>query len=185
MNTGYVINNEQLAGVALDKIFMEIDYDRNPMQRDVLQECIKDLKSGDTLWVEAMEMLGQSIIALNKIIHSIIKKGVKICFIKEKINFSDQDTPINQNTLQFLNHMAVFEKRMAEKQLRRIAKDGCYRGRPSKRHRVSNQVLDAAIVDINRGKEKTEVAKEFNISRPAFDRWLRERKEELTKIVTL
>ncbi len=172
MVIGYLRNKDTLPGISLDKVFKEDE--KFVPDSKVLKKCIQILRPGDILYIETLDMLGNSFMALKTTVDNLVDRGVVVNFIKEAIEFSqDHGSPEGQTALNVLNHAAAFEKRAAKTKLNGLRNPG----RPD--IRFSSQAMDKVITDISNGKTRASIAKELDVSRPTLNKLINNRKQEL------
>jgi DNA invertase Pin-like site-specific DNA recombinase len=101
-------------------------------------------------------------------------KGIRIEFIKEHLTFTGDDSPISKLMLSVMGAVHEFERALIkERQLEGIAlakKRGVFRGR-------KKSLSQSAVVElrqkITNGMSKSQVAREFGISRQTLYQYLR------------
>ena len=174
----------QLDGVALDKVFTEKASGKDAA-RPQLIACMEYLREGDWLIVHSMDRLARNVQDLLRIVDELTRKGVTVQFVKESLTFTGEDSPIANLMLAIMGACAQFERALIrERQREGIAlakKAGKYKGR--------RQVLDAAGLDVIKGKlcagmSKARVAREMGISRETLYKYLREAGEGQASTVT-
>ena len=131
----------QLDGIALDKVFTDKESGATT-DRPQLQAMLEYVREGDTIYVHSIDRLARSLVDLLKLVEDLIKRGVHICFDKEKLEFTGVDNPTQHLMLSMMGAVAQFERAMIkERQREGIAKakqKGVYKGR-------TKTVDDAAI----------------------------------------
>ena len=122
----------QLDGVELDKRFMDkvSGKDRN---RPQLEQMIDFVREGDIVFCHSMDRLARNLDDLRLLVKKLTGKGVKVCFVKESLTFTGEDSPMANLLLSVMGAIAEFERElMKERQREGIAlakKAGAYKGR--------------------------------------------------------
>lgn len=174
MNIGYQYTDSRtvLDGITLDKVFIETDEQGLPLDSPKFDECINYLRTGDTLYIQNMDMLGQNLQGLNKVVDMLTGKGVVVFFVKEKIQFSDKDE--DQKALNVLGKAAAFERSTAQRCLSgKIGRMKVY---------IPPEEIDQALADDAKGVTKTALAKRLGISRQTLYVKFAERKRQLSQL---
>jgi DNA invertase Pin-like site-specific DNA recombinase len=163
----------QLDGIKLDKTFLDkaSGKDTNRPQLELMM-CF--VRSGDTLIVHSMDRLARDQNDLHRIVQILTGKGIRIEFIKEHLTFTGDDSPISKLMLSVMGAVHEFERALIkERQLEGIAlakKRGVFRGR-------KKSLSQSAVVElrqkITNGMSKSQVAREFGISRQTLYQYLR------------
>ena len=155
----------QLDGLDLDKRFTDkvSGRDRN---RPGLEQMIDFVREGDTVLCHSMDRLARNLDDLRLLVKKLTGKGVKVCFVKESLTFTGEDSPMANLLLSVMGAIAEFERELIkERQREGIAlakKRGAYRGR--KRTLTAAQAV-ALLQRISAGESKTKLAKELGVSR--------------------
>lgn len=151
----------QLDGVALDKVYTE-KVSGATTDRPQLQAMLEYVREGDTIIVHSIDRLARSLVDLLKLVEDLTKRGVHICFDKERLEFTGEDNPSQNLMLQMMGAVAQFERAMIkERQREGIAKakqKGVYKGR-------IKTVDDAAIcAAISSGLSFRKAAEQLGVS---------------------
>lgn len=155
----------QLDGLDLDKRFTDkvSGRDRN---RPGLERMIEFVREGDTVLCHSMDRLARNLDDLRLLVKKLTGKGVKVCFVKESLTFTGEDSPMANLLLSVMGAIAEFERELIkERQREGIAlakKRGAYRGR--KRSLTAAQAA-ALLQRISAGESKTKLANELGVSR--------------------
>ena len=111
---------------------------------------------------------------LRSLVKSLVKRGVKVVFHKEGLTFTGEDSPMSNLLLSMLGAVAEFERSLIKERQREgiaIAKTkGVYKGR--KKALDAAQVADLKAQAMHSGKTKTELSREFGISRETLYQYL-------------
>lgn len=139
--------------------------------REKLQECLRYVRTGDTLVVVSMDRLARSLQDLLKIVHDLSANGVKVRFLKENLTFDGSAHA--DFMLGIFGAVAQFERALIKERQQEgieIAKaEGRFKGRPCK----LNEEQQATVRQLHsEGVKVAEIARRFNISRPAIYRIL-------------
>jgi len=148
-----------------------------------IYDVVERLQKGDTLIVAEMSRLGRSLSDLLNIIETLTSKNVRILFVREMLDISD-DNPAGKLQMQILGAMAEYERAM----IRQRTKDtiaakkaaGQSVGRPvgalSKETKCSKN-REKILRDLKKGIAKSKIAKIYGVSRPTLDKHLKKWQE--------
>ena len=165
--------DRQLVGVDLDKVFKE-KVSGKSLDRPKLKELIEYVREGDTVVVHSLDRLGRNAFELNQIIKEFTDRGVTVQFVKEGYTITGDDTPMNKLHLSMMGAWAEFERNIIrERQLEGIAlakERGAYRG--GKRKLTEDQATNLKE-RVEAGESKTQVAKDFGLTRQGLYLYLK------------
>lgn len=155
----------QLEGVELDKTFTD-KVSGKDVNRPQLKAALDYLRDGDVLVVHSMDRLARNLVDLRTLVDGLTGRGVQVEFVKEKLNFTGEDTLASKLLLNVMGAVAEFERAMLkERQREGIAiakKAGVYKGRkPS----LTPERVALLRARISAGEKKAALAREFGISR--------------------
>lgn len=163
----------QLEGIQVDRTFTDKVSGRD-IDRKELEALMAYARMGDTVVVHSMDRLARNLDDLRRIVQSLTDKGVQIEFVKEKLIFTGEDSPIANLMLSVMGAFAEFERALIrERQREGIAlakRRGAYRGR---KRALSDAEITALKFQITSGKKKAQVARDFGISRETLYQYLR------------
>lgn len=163
----------QLEDIQLDRVFTDKASGKD-IQREQLAEMLNYLRQGDTLVVHSMDRLARNLDDLRRIVQELTKRGVCIEFVKEKLSFTGEDSPMANLMLSVMGAFAEFERALLrERQREGIAlakKRGVYRGR---KRALSDADIVALKARIESGEKKAQVARDFGISRETLYQYLK------------
>ena len=163
----------QLDNIQLDRTFTDKASGRDA-KRPELENLMEFAREGDTVIVHSMDRLARNLDNLRQIVQTLTKRGVKIEFIKENLTFTGEDSPMANLMLSIMGAFAEFERALIRERQREgiaLAKmRGAYRGR--KKALSPDQVTDLQNRAGN-GEPKTQLAREYNISRETLYQYLR------------
>lgn len=165
----------QLEGVKLGKTFTDKASGKDT-KRPQLQAALNYVREGDTLVIHSMDRLARNMLDLLQTVRDLNAKGVAVQFLKERLTFTGEDSPMAKLQLGILGAVAEFERALIRERQREgiaIAKTkGVYKGR--------RRALDAERVKTlrerdasNGGRGRAALAREFGISRETLYQYLR------------
>ncbi|KAA1421252.1 recombinase family protein [Nocardioides humilatus] len=155
--------HDVLAGA--DRIF-EDHASGKTAKRPALTEMIDYLRDGDLLRVASMDRLARNLLDLRTIVTGLTGRGIQVEFVKERLTFTGNDSPMSVLLLNLLGAVAEFERTLIrERQAEGIAiarAKGIYRGRA--RALGSAQIAEARqrVAD---GVPKSAVARDLGVAR--------------------
>lgn len=139
------------------------------------KRALSFIREGDTLIVHSMDRLARNLHDLRHLVVHLTQKDVRVEFIKERLMFSGEDSPMAMLMLSVMGAFAEFERALLkERQKEGIAlakKRGVYRGR--KRALSTAQIIELKE-RATQGERKSYVARFFNISRETLYQYLRQ-----------
>ena len=95
-NTG-----RQLEGIEVDRLFIDKASGKNT-DRPKFQEMLNYVREGDMVIVHSMDRFARSLKDLVEEVDKLVKRGIAIQFMKEKITFTAQATPMDNLMLQLM-----------------------------------------------------------------------------------
>lgn len=165
----------QLDGMTLDKVFTDTASGKDA-NRPALQDAIMYVREGDTLVVHSLDRLARNLGDLRSIVEGLTKRGVAVDFVKERLVFTGEDSPMANLLLNLLGSVAEFERSLIrERQREGIAlakRNGVYKGRKAK---LSDEQALELRRRVGAGEMKAEVARQFGISRETLYGYLRQK----------
>lgn len=164
----------QLEGVAIDRVYTDHASGKDT-ERPQLADALSFLREGDTLVVHSMDRLARNLDDLRRLVQCLTRRGVRIEFIKERLTFTGEDSPMATLLLSVMGAFAEFERSLIrERQREGIAiarRRGAYRGRKKV---LSNEQAARLRERVAAGEPKAAVARAFGISRETLYRYLAE-----------
>jgi len=164
----------QLEGVHLERVFTDRASGRDT-RRPQLEAMFSFAREGDTLIVHSMDRLARNLDDLRRIVQKLTGRGVRIEFVQESLAFTGEDSPLANLMLSVMGAFAEFERALIrERQQEGIAlakQRGAYKGR---RKCLSPVQVTELRRRVSAGEVKTQLAREFGISRETLYQYLRE-----------
>src|SRR5512135_2914972 len=163
----------QLEGIALDKVFLDKASGKDT-KRPQLELLMSFVRTGDTVVVHSMDRLARNLDDLRRIVQTLTSKGVQIEFVKERLTFSGEDSPMANLMLSVMGAFAEFERALIrERQKEGIAlakRKGIYKGR---KKALSAEQVAQLQARLSTGVSKAQVARELKISRETLYQYLK------------
>jgi len=163
----------QLEGIDVDKIFTDRASGKDT-KRPELDALMQFVREGDTVVVHSMDRLARNLDDLRQIVRTLTGRGINIQFVKESLTFTGEDSPMATLLLSVMGAFAEFERALIrERQLEGIAlakQRGAYKGR--KKTLSAEQIAELKERVANR-ENKTQIARDFGISRETLYQYLR------------
>ena len=123
--------DRQLEGAPCEKVFIDHASGRDT-QRPALEACLEFVREGDTLIVHSMDQLARNLEDLRQLVRQLTARGVTVEFLKERLTFTGDDTPMATLLLSVMGAFAEFERALIrERQEEGIAlakQRGVYQG---------------------------------------------------------
>lgn len=143
--------------------------------RPQLQAMLDYARAGDTIYIHDFSRLARSTVDLLNITDLLCAKGVTLVSNKESI---DTSTPSGKLMLTMIGAISEFERtNMLERQ-----REGIAIARRNRKFEKKKAVPDFEQYYqryMNREINKTQLAKELNISRPTLDKWIKQHQNGL------
>ncbi|HIJ96954.1 MAG TPA: recombinase family protein [Desulfuromonadales bacterium] len=162
----------QLEGVTLDRVFTD-KVSGKDVNRPALTEMLTFIRQGDHVIVHSLDRLARNLDDLRRIVSDLVTRGISVEFIKEKLTFTGDDSPIAILLLSVMGAFAEFERSLIrERQIEGIAiakQAGLYNGR-------KRDMTDDRIAEIRQraatGEKKAVIARDMKISRETLYKYL-------------
>lgn len=146
--------------------------------RPQLQAMLEDLQDGDMVVVKSLDRLSRSTKDLLDIVDVIKDKGAGLKILDLNI---DTTTPSGECVMTIIGAIGQMERKTIKERTREgiaIAKTkGKYTGRQKGAIALKGDALERFKRFYGLGMNKSELAKEFNVSRPTIYKWIEELKE--------
>lgn len=170
---------EALEKYDIDEWFTEKVSGKNISGREKLQEMMRYVRRGDTVYVLDFSRLARSTKDLLDITEEFKEKDVTLVSLKENI---DSSTPTGKLMLTMIAAINEFERQnILERQAEGIAiakKNGKYKG--GKKKKVDEEMFRELYGKyMQRKMTKTEMAEKLGVSRPTLDRIITEKGDNL------
>ena len=163
----------QLENISVNKVFTDKASGKDT-KRPELEALLAFAREGDTVVVHSMDRLARNLDDLRRLVQMLTKRGTRIEFVKEGLNFTGEDSPMANLLLSVMGAFAEFERALIrERQREGIAiakKRGAYRGR---KKALSPEQVAALRQRAAAGDQKAALAREFGISRETLYQYLR------------
>lgn len=163
----------QLDGVEVERTYTDKASGKDA-DRPKLEELLSFVRDGDTVIVHSMDRLARNLDDLRSIVRALTGKGVRVEFVKERLTFTGEDSPMATLLLSVMGAFAEFERALIlERQREGIAAAkarGVYTGRkPALVPEQARRLRERAAA----GEPKAALAREFGISRETVYSYLR------------
>ena len=177
-----VEQNDSIQLVTMQKYNAEKIYSEKISAKDTnrieLQAMLDFVREGDTIVVHDFSRLARSTKDLLNIVELLQKKKVNLISAKENI---DSSTPTGKLMLTMIGAINEFERvNLLERQREGIAiakQEGKYKGR--KAIEINDKFKELYNKYLNRELNKTQLAKELDVSRPTLDKLIKDYKSSL------
>lgn len=159
---------QQIAALAVcDQVFLEVIDPNFPKNRPQLDECMRNLKSGDTLIVWRLDRLGRSLAELVNLVDGMAKQGVIFKSLSEHI-----DTASGDIVLPVFSALAAFERNVMKERTRAGLNAARARGRTGGRPKrvTPKSKLEMKALHDERSMSITEICSKYKITRSTFYR---------------
>lgn len=142
-------------------------------ERPQLQKMLSELSEGDIVVVKSLDRLSRSTKDLLDIVEQIKQTGAQLRILDLNI---DTATPIGEFFLTVMGALGQLERKTIKERAREgiaIAKAaGKYRGRKEGAIALNGDALERFKKFYKFGMDKSNLAKEFNVSRPTIYKWI-------------
>lgn len=162
----------QLEHVQVDRTFIDRASGKD-IQRLQLDALLAFVREGDTVVVHSMDRLARNLDDLRSIVQELVKRGIRIEFVKEALTFIGDDSPMATLMLSVMGAFAEFERALIRERQREgiaLAKQrGVYRGRKKS---LTPERIAELRQRVASGETKVQVARDFGISRETLYNYL-------------
>lgn len=163
-------------GIELDESFVDHTSGKDT-KREALENCLKYLRKGDSLYVASIDRLARNLRDLQDIVDQLVNKGVTIRFLKENMTFSPNESanPMQKLLLQILGSFAEFERTLIKERQR----EGIYLARKAGKKIGGGRLVKPEEAEeirqrIKAGEPIAQIAKAMHFSRPTIYKWSRQ-----------
>lgn len=167
--------DRQLENISLHQIFTDKASGKD-VNRPELQRMLSFVRLGDTVIVHSMDRLARNLDDLRRIVDLLTKRGACIEFVKENLQFKNENSPMANLMLSVVGAFAEFERALIrERQREGIAlakKRGIYKGRRKSLSETKIQELMERIYATPQ-PNKSQIAKDFGISRETLYQYIK------------
>lgn len=171
------LERQLLAYTGADIVYSDKVSGKNK-ERPQLKAMIQDLKENDIVVVKSLDRLSRSTMDLLSITQEIESKGATLKVLDKDI---DTGTPIGKFFLTIIGAVAELERENINQRVKEgvaIAKEqGKYKGRKKGSIELNGDNLERFKMFYNKGFNKTELSKEFEVPRATIYRWEKVLKE--------
>ena len=165
--------DRQLEHVQVDRVFADKASGKD-MRRPQLVALLDFVREGDTVVVHSMDRLARNLDDLRRLVQGLAQRGVRVEFVKERLTFTGDDSPLANLLLSVMGAVAEFERALLRERQREgiaLAKQrGVYRGR-------KKALVPERAAELRRrafaGESKAKLAREFGISRETVYQYLK------------
>jgi DNA invertase Pin-like site-specific DNA recombinase len=163
----------QLDGVKLDRVFTDHASGKDT-RRPQFEELMRFARDGDTVLVHSMDRMARNLLDLLTTVQALTKRGCRVEFVKERLVFTGEDSPMAKFQLSVMGAFAEMERALIKERQREgiaLAKQrGVYRGR-------KKSLTDEQVLELRRrsaaGERKAQIARDLGISRETLYQYLR------------
>lgn len=166
------LDSLEKAGCTKSKIFVD-KISGSKTERPGLNQCLLELKTGDTLIVWRLDRLGRSMHHLVLLIEDLRQKGVSFKSICD--GSIDTTTASGELIFNIFSSLAQFERRLIQERTRAGLEAARSRGRKGGRKKIANtdpKVLTAKKMHKDHGMNIEDICKTLKISRASFYRYI-------------
>lgn len=165
--------DRQLDDLKLDKAFTDKASGKDT-KRPQLRALLEFVREGDTVVVHSMDRLARNLDDLRSLVQQLTSKGVAVEFIKERLTFTNEASPMANLMLSVMGAFAEFERALIKERQREgielAKKRGAYKGR---KKILSLGQIEELKSRVSSGEPKASLAREFGISRETLYQYLR------------
>ena len=163
----------QLEGLALDRVFLDRASGRDA-RRPELEKLRQYVRQGDTVVVHSLDRLARNLDDLRRLVDELTGRGVRLEFLKEGLAFVGDDSPMARLLLSVMGAFAEFERALIRERQREgielARRRGAYRGR---KKALSSERAAELRTRAAAGERKSDLAREFGLSRETVYQYLR------------
>ena len=165
----------QLIGIALDKVFVEIETGYSKKDRHQLATLMDYVREDDILFVECMDRLGRNGYDLDEVVAFLLKKGVEINFVREGITLGKKNDLMSKLAYDMMKSFIHFFSQLSKERQRigidKAKKDGKYKGGKKKMTPDKIEYIKQQLQTTR--KTVSEISREAGVSRFTFYRYMK------------
>lgn len=177
--------DRQLDGLELDKVFAD-KVSGKDTNRSQFQAMLEYVREGDVVFVHSMDRLARNLDDLRKTVQILVKKGVRIDFVKESLSFTGEDSPMSILTLSIMGAFAEFERSiLRERQKEGIIiakKKGVYENH-GRRQKLTKAQVEELKERAASGESKSSICKDYKIARQTVYEYLAREATKPTRVL--
>lgn len=174
--------DRQLVGIQVDKKFIDKSSGKD-RDREDFNKMMAYLRTGDHLLVHSMDRLSRNLMDLRNIVEELVKRNVKVEFIKEGLIFTGEDSPMSMLTLSLLGAFSEFERSLIKERQREgidiAKKKGLFKG---KKFFLNQEEVNDILNRIAAGQSKASIARFYNLSTACIYQYLKREKLKMQNI---
>lgn len=142
--------DRQLDGLAVERLYQDRTSGKS-RQRPGLEECLRNVRSGDVLVVHSIDRLARNLYDLQQILRELGGKGVTVRFLKESLEFppDGQANPMQTLQLQLLGAFAEFERSVIRERQREGIEIARRKGKKFGRGKAITPAKEAEIRELH------------------------------------
>lgn len=163
----------QLEGIQVDRVFTDKASGKD-IKRPQLDMLLDFVREDDTVVVHSMDRLARNLDNLRRLVQDLTGRGIRVEFVKERLIFTGEDSPMANLMLSVMGSFAEFERALIRERQREgitLAKQrGAYRGRKKSLNSEQVTELKRRVVA---GEQKSLIAHNFGISRETLYQYLK------------
>lgn len=172
----------QLMSVELDKVFTDIETGYSTKNRHQLAIMKDYVREDDIVFVECMDRLGRNGYDLDEIVEFLLKKGVQLHFVREGIILGKKNDLMSKLAYDMMKSFIHFFSQLAKDRQRigidKAKKEGKYKGAKKK---LDYHKLELLKLQMQTRKSKSQIAREFGISRFCLYTYLKDMNIDMGK----
>src|SRR5512144_957634 len=107
----------QLEGIEVAKVFTDKASGKDA-KRPQLEMLLSFVRTGDTVVVHSMDRLARNLDDLRRIVQTLTGRGIRIEFVKERLLFTGEDSPMANLMLSVMGAFAEFERALIHERQR-------------------------------------------------------------------
>jgi DNA invertase Pin-like site-specific DNA recombinase len=173
----------QLQGIQIDKTFIEYA-SGSRLDREQLALMMDYIRDDDLIVVHSIDRLARNVRHLLQLIEQVVKKGAKIRFIKENLEFSNDNSLTSKLLLTVIGAIAEFElcmiKERQKEGIELAKKAGKYKGRQPI---LTDELKDKIHEEMKTRKPLRYIAEDIGVSRDTVYNYLKKLKKENNPLV--